>query len=249
ALLAGTLMNYVGIAVTLAIASCINLLCSLLFLKILSINKSQKNPSVQFNFKLFSNYISDIKQGFFYIFSNKLILYSSLAASLIFPFMQALNVLIAPFNYRLLNGNDLTLGIVDSAIGLGSLISVSFCVLTPFKKVPLLLVASGLILIVLTVIFPMSNNYLIAFANYALIGIFMGNIKVMSKSLVYEYIETFYVGRTMTAISMLGLILAIIYSMFIGLIGEENISFAYYALATTLLIPIIFTILGHRKLI
>lgn len=67
---------------------------------------------------------------------------------------------------------------------------------------------------------------------------------MLSKSLVYKYVDQLFVGRVMTLISMLGLILGIVASIAIGYLGERNIVQAYYAVGICLAIPIVLTALG-----
>ncbi len=75
-----------------------------------------------------------------------------------------------------------------------------------------------------TILFSLSNTYPVAFVIYILIGFFVGNVKVLSKSLVYKYTHDHFIGRIMTTISMLSLALGIIVSLVIGYIGEKNIN-------------------------
>lgn len=56
---------------------------------------------------------------------------------------------------------------------------------------------------------------------YIIIGFFIGNVKVLSKSLVYKYVHESFIGRIMTLISMFGLTLGIVISFIIGYIGEK----------------------------
>lgn len=248
AVIAGILMEYVGTTETLLIASLTYLIGALLFVKISKVYKIVKDHNVINKFSL-KGYMKDIRQGWNYLYQNKTVFYFSLAACIVGPFFSAINILIAPFNYRILSGNEFTLGIIDSAAGIGSLISAGFClILSRKKEVPFYLVISLIFLGTSTLLFSFSNHYFIAFLLYMLLGVFIGNVKVLSKSLVYKYVEQSYVGRTMSTISMLSLSLAIMTSLVVGYLGEKDIRLAYYLIAFSLLCPIILTILGYRSI-
>lgn len=247
ALLSGTLMNYVGINITLVISGIINLSLGLIFMKIIDLYDFQKPVSKEDKITKINSHFISIKQGFYYIISHKSILYFSLVASVAYPFLQAINVLIVPFNYRMINGNEFSLGVIDSAAGIGGLVSVGLSIFI-FKKqnASLYLILSMFLLAVSTLSLIASNSILIAFANYILIGFFAGNFKVLSKSIIYEYVDSLYTGRIMTTISMLSLFLAVIYTLCLGFLGDKDITLAYYTLTVTLVAPMVLAVLGRR---
>ncbi|MDA2051654.1 MFS transporter [Bacillus cereus] len=247
AVIAGVLLKYLGVNITLLITSFVYLVGAFLYFKLLR-NYVVKNQNIHEGNGV-SAYLKDIKNGWFYFIRNKGLLYIGLSACVVTPFFSAINILIAPFNFKILNGSEFTLGIIDSAAGIGSFISVAFCLWLANKKgTAYCLMLSFLLLGAFTVLFSTSTYYLIAFVLYIVIGFFIGNVKVLSKSLIYKYVHESFVGRIMTLISMLGLALGIIVSIIIGYIGEKNILHAYYIVGVLLIIPVILTVLGMYEL-
>lgn len=247
AVIAGVLLKYLGVNITLLITSFVYLVGAFLYFKLLR-NYVVKNQNIHEGNGV-SAYLKDIKNGWFYFIRNKGLLYIGLSACVVTPFFSAINILIAPFNFKILNGSEFTLGIIDSAAGIGSFISVAFCLWLANKKgTAYCLMLSFLLLGAFTVLFSTSTYYLIAFVLYIVIGFFIGNVKVLSKSLIYKYVHESFVGRIMTLISMLGLALGIIVSIIIGYIGEKNILHAYYIVGVLLIIPVILTALGMYEL-
>ncbi|PFE92817.1 MFS transporter [Bacillus thuringiensis] len=247
AVIAGILLKYLGANITLLITSFVYLLGAFLYFKLLRNYEIKKQDNHEGNGV--RAYLKDIKNGWSYFSKNKALLYIGLSACIVTPFFSAINILIAPFNFKILNGSEFTLGIIDSAAGIGSFISVAFCLWLADKKgLPYYLMLSFLLLGAFTVLFSTSTYYLIAFGLYIVIGFFIGNIKVLSKSLIYKYVHESFVGRIMTLISMLGLALGIIVAIIIGYIGEKNILHAYYIVGMLLIIPVILTALGMYEL-
>ncbi|PEC12814.1 MFS transporter [Bacillus toyonensis] len=247
AVIAGILLKYLGVNITLLITSFVYLLGAFLYFKLLRNYEVKKQNNHAGN--EVRTYLKDIKDGWFYFSKNKGLLYIGLSACIVTPFFSAINILIAPFNFKILNGSEFTLGIIDSAAGIGSFISVAFCLWLANKKgTPYYLMLSFLLLGAFTVLFSTSTYYFIAFGLYIVIGFFIGNVKVLSKSLIYKYVHESFVGRIMTLISMLGLALGIIVSIIIGYIGEKNILHAYYIVGMLLIIPVILTALGVYEL-
>ncbi|MGX4608049.1 MFS transporter [Priestia sp. JNUCC 25] len=241
AILAGLLLKYFGINMTLLLTSFVYLIGALLYLKLLRVYSEENHISK--GEESYKAYFNEIKVGWKYFSQNKGLLCIGIVACVATPFFSAINILIAPFNSNILKGNEFTLGLIDSAAGVGSFISVAFCLWIATRKGDAYyLILSFFMLGGITVLFSMSTHYLNAFFLYIVIGFFIGNVKVLSKSLVYKYVESMFVGRVMTLISMLGLILGIATSITIGYIGEYSIRQAYYIIGITLLIPILLTI-------
>lgn len=247
AVLAGILLKYLGVNITLLMTSFVYMIGAFLYFKLLR-NYEVKEQNYQENNGV-KAYLRDIKNGWFYFSKNKGLLYIGLSACIATPFFSAINILIAPFNFKILNGSEFTLGVIDSAAGIGSFISVAFCLWLANKKgTSYYLILSFLLLGAFTVLFSTSTYYLIAFILYVVIGFFIGNVKVLSKSLVYKYVHESFIGRIITLISMLGLVLGIVVSIIIGYIGERNILHAYYIVGLLLVIPVILTALGVYEL-
>jgi MFS transporter, DHA3 family, macrolide efflux protein len=243
AVLSGLLLKYLGVNITLLLTSFVYIVGAILYLNLLkSYPKEKQIPKKSESYK---DYFNEIKMGWGYFSKNKGLLCIGIAACVATPFFSAINILISPFNSTILNGNEFTLGLIDSAAGIGSFISVAFCLWLSAKKGSMYyLMLSFFMLGGFTILFSMSTHYLNAFVLYIMIGFFVGNVKVLSKSLVYKYAESVFIGRVMTLISMLGLIIGIATSITIGYIGERNIINAYYVVGIALIVPIILTIFG-----
>lgn len=247
ALLAGTLLKYAGTTVTLLVAALTYAIGALLFWRISEVYRKPVAEEATLEGGGVKEYMGDIRQGFRYLLHNKKIFWFSLAACLVAPFFTAINILIAPFNYQVLNGNEMTLGAIDSAAGIGSLISVAFCVyIAKSRGISMYLIFSIILLSASTWLFSLTEGFWTAFAMYLLIGLFIGNMKVLSKSLIYQHVEPSFVGRTMTSISMLSLSLAIVSSLVVGYLGERSLTLSYLVVALTLVIGILFVLLGVR---
>ncbi|MFK4011496.1 MULTISPECIES: MFS transporter [Bacillus cereus group] len=247
AIIAGSLLKHVGTSVTLIVAGSVYLIGAFIYMRMLHLYSVRQKDT--FETTSVKEYLLDIKQGWIYFGKNKGLFYIALTACIATPFFSAINILIAPFNYEILNGNELTLGVIDSAAGIGSFISVGLCLwLAKKKETPYYLMLSFVLLGSFTILFSLSNTYPVAFVIYILIGFFVGNVKVLSKSLVYKYTHDHFIGRIMTTISMLSLALGIIVSLVIGYIGEKNIINAYCMVGIFLIIPVILTGLGVYEL-
>lgn len=252
-LLAGILIQFTGPVVTLLVASATYLIGALLYLGIVSIYRPAASPvsSSEQPFKKLGLrfFLHDIKQGFGYLLKNKGVLYLSLGACISFPFFSGINILIGPFNYEVLRGDEFTLGLVSSGAGIGSLLSAGVCLwLSKKKGIPGYLIASLILLGLSVLLFSWTTQYWLAFLLYIVLGLFIGNVKVLSKTLVYQHVETAYIGRTMTTINMISLGSATLFSLLIGYIGERDLTSAYLAILALLVLPILFTLAGRAHL-
>lgn len=248
-LLAGILIQFTGPTITLIVASSTYLIGALLYLGIFAIYKpvaapaaTAGQPTKKLGLRFFLN---DIKEGWGYLLQHKGVLYLSLGACISFPFFSGVNILVGPFNFEVLKGDEFTLGLVSSGAGIGSLLSAGVCLwLSKKKGIPGYLVASLVLLAVSVLLFSMQTHYVLAFIMYIVLGLFVGNVKVLSKTLVYQHVETAYIGRTMTTINMISLGSATLFSLLIGYIGEKDVTNAYLAIIALLVLPIIFTLAG-----
>lgn len=247
ALLAGALMKYVGMAETFLVAGLTYVIGGGLFLLIHRVYtaglEQKEEPKPQWNT---GQYVRDMREGFAYMAGNKKVFWFGLCACMFFPFVMGVNVLLAPYVYDIIQGDEFTIGMLDSGAGIGSLISAFICLsLAKRKELPMYLLLSILLLAVSTVVFSYSSGFMMAFLLYILIGIFMGNLKVLSKSLVFQYVEQSYVGRTMTTISMLSLTLAICASLGIGYLGQIDLVTAYQVLTVSLGVGVFCVLFGR----
>lgn len=249
-LIAGILIQFVGLGATLIISSATYLIGALLYMGITSVYTpavKTDEPQKAFTAK---HFLTDIKQGWGYLLRHKSVFYLSLGACIAFPFFSGINILIGPFNFEVLQGDEFTLGLVSSGAGIGSLLSAGVCLwLSKKKGIPGYLIASILLLCMSVFLFSQMSHYILAFVMYIAIGLFIGNVKVLTKTLVYQTVETAYVGRTMTTINMLSLGSATAFAFLIGYLGEKDVSNAYLAIIALLILPILFTLAGqyHMK--
>jgi MFS transporter, DHA3 family, macrolide efflux protein len=243
-LVAGTLLTYFGAPETLLCATMAYLTSSIILSR-LRRSSRVRAPVAQAPTE---GWLREIQEGWRYIQGRSSLRYVSLAASLSLPIMQALNILIAPFNESLLHGNPMTLGIIDAAIGLGGILSATVCVgLAQRQQLGGTTLAALVLLMISLTAFVSSRSTVLAVVTYTAVGTFVGMFKVLSKSIVYRNVETAFVGRTMTSISMISLIISIPVALLIGHVAERSIPGAYFMLIGFTLAPITLVALSQRK--
>ncbi|HSK38941.1 MAG TPA: MFS transporter [Arenibaculum sp.] len=185
-----------------------------------------------------SSFFGDLKEGFAQFGRNRATLVYALAGGLVLPAYQALNVLVAPLVFDLLEGNEFELGLVDSAAAVGSIIAAAVCV--TFEKrlrmVGLPLVLSLLFGAASVALLPNSGTVPVAFVAYVLVGIFIGNVRVLSRAKLYEVVDSAVIGRVMSTISAAALAAAVLFSLAAGMLGGLGLHVAYYALTGVLLL-------------
>ncbi|HYK71720.1 MAG TPA: MFS transporter [Pseudoneobacillus sp.] len=242
ALIAGMLIDLLGSFMTIFIASFTYVIAGFLFLLIKNSNNSVTNHPKS------KGYLSEFQAGWQYLWSNKKALSFVLITSSVLPFFYAINALIAPFNYKILDGTGLSLGWIDSGAGIGSLLSAVLCTFISNKRTQTtILLSSILLLSITTFLFSLSINLFMAFMMYVFIGIFIGNIKVLSRIFVFENINQKYVGRVMTTVSLFSLSFSIAVSLGVSFIAERSIKLSYLIVAIGLALPLLFFIMGMKK--
>lgn len=245
-LVAGTLLAYFGAPETLLCAA-IAYFASFVVLRILRRSSHERPPVAQAPTE---GWLREIQEGWRYLQGQRSLRYASLAASLSLPIMQGLNILIAPFNESLLHGNAMTLGIIDAAVGFGGILSAAACAALAQRRELGSWTLTALVLLMLSLAAFVSTRSMIpAVLAYAAVGTFVGMFKVLSKSIVYRSVESAYVGRTMTSISMVSLIISIPVALLIGYAGERSIPGAYFMLIAFVLAPMGFVALSQRKVV
>lgn len=193
-------------------------------------------------------YSDEIIAGWRYIRQRPTLLLLSIAATMSLPVMQALNILIGPFNTDRLGGDELTLGLIDAAIGLGGIVSaIATMALAQRARLGSALVVSLVLLAGSLLWFLASGAVTHAMLAYGAVGTFLGMFKVLSKSLIYSHVDSEFTGRTMTAISMVSLLLAIGISFVIGQVGEHSLEHAYLLLIGLLAIPTLAILLAMPR--
>lgn len=245
-LVAGTLLTYFGAPEALLCAAMAYLASSSILWRLRRSTRARA-PSAQAPTE---GWLREIQEGWRYVQGRSSLRYAALAASLSLPIMQALNILIAPFNEALLHGNPMTLGIIDAAIGLGGILSATVCVgLAQRPQLGGMTLAALVLLMGSLTAFVSSRSTVLAVLTYTAVGTFAGMFKVLSKSIVYRNVEAAFVGRTMTSISMVSLIISIPISLLIGHVGERSIPGAYFMLIGFMLAPITLVALSQRKVL
>ncbi|WP_442598629.1 MFS transporter [Neobacillus sp. D3-1R] len=244
AVLAGWIIDAYGVHESVLLASLTYLIGAVLFL---AIKIPQKTTRGMENQSSRHQYLSDFKDGWRYLFKNKQAFYFVLTTSMTLPYFYAINALIAPYNYQILEGNGVSLGIIDSGAGIGSFISAVICTLLIKRKNLLgFLISSIVFLGLFTTLFSLVGQFSLAFIFYVLIGFFVGNVKVLSRSFVFNLVDQEYIGRIMGAISLLSLSFTIILSLLVSLIAEYSIGYSYLCVTIFLLIPLFLTGIGGR---
>lgn len=245
-LVAGTLLTYIGDPETLLCAAIAYLASSTILWRLRRSSRARA-PAAQAPTE---GWLREIQEGWRYIRGRSSLCYASLAASLSLPIMQALNILIAPFNEALLHGNPMTLGIIDAAVGLGGILSAAVCTgLAQRQQLGGMTLTALVLLMISLTAFVSSRSTVPAVVTYTAVGTFVGVFKVLSKSIVYRNVETAFVGRTMTSISMVSLIISIPVALLIGYVAERSIPGAYFMLIGFVLAPITLVALSQRKVL
>lgn len=247
AVLAGVMMDYIGSYQTLALAAVIDVVSGFIFTTIIL----NSNPSIhrndQVRLNLYENtkvYLNDIHDGWMYIMKDyRLVLLVIIAASA-HPFYQAINTLVAPFNFSILKGTSSSLGLIETGAGVGSLAASAICVIrfgqTTIQKIMLI---SQICLVFSVLIFSWSNTIITATFMYVLIGVFSSNMKILSKSFILEIIHQKYSGRVMSTISLIGLSIGVMVSLIIGGVADHDLLIAYGYTAIFVFFPITATLL------
>jgi MFS transporter, DHA3 family, macrolide efflux protein len=242
ALLAGILIKWVGIDGTIFIAALTYIPASLLYGKLtIKTDRNKKIPLTK------QKYQEDLKEGWSYLFQNKQVLYYGIIASMVLPFYYGINTLLAPFTTQVLKGNSFDLGLIDSGAGIGSLLSAFFTAQLRRKRTSLALWISIISSVFVTIVFSLSRQVLPAFLIYVLIGIFMGNVKILSRTLIFQLTDEPYIGRVMSAISLLSLLNAIFSALLTAYIGSMSLFYAYIFIAVFFIIPCVFVILANNQ--
>jgi len=233
---AGVLLKYLGVSVTMAAAGSAELLSFYLFTRFVHLPRTSAVSSVIGKSGV-RKFFSDIQEGWTYIFSDRRLLLLSLAATAVLPFVMSINTLMAPLAYHVLQGGQLELGTLESLWGVGTLLSGILCAHLAGRLYPRpFYIASLLCLIVLT---SFIGEATFTIGILAAVAFFYGNMKILSRSVLFEVVESQYIGRVMTSISMVSLGLSILCSWLFGYLAQGNIDTAYLVLGAAVLLPAI----------
>ncbi|WP_066304253.1 MFS transporter [Bacillus sp. FJAT-29814] len=246
AVIAGIVIDWIGVEFSILISGMTYLPAAIFFLLIKrpQIPLTVEQESHPFSLKKYTNVFWE---GWTYFLQNKKAKFFILTTSVTLPYFYGINVLIAPFNHHVLNGTGTTLGLIDSGAGIGSLLSAMICTFLAAKmNSQKYLFASIILLGVSTVLFSLTNSVLVAFFTYIIIGFFIGNVKVLSRTLVFDFVEEKFIGRVMTTVSLLSLAQAIIMSLLVSYLADKSILFSYITISFLLIFPLLYTIMGIK---
>ncbi|MGG3564361.1 MFS transporter [Neobacillus rhizosphaerae] len=246
AIIAGILMDKLGTTEAILTASLVYILAGFLFVGINT--KGDKEASKIEGKPTLKQYRAELVQGWNYIFQNKKVLYFALATSMVLPFFYSINTLIAPFNYQALKGDGISLGIIDSGAGIGSLISAILCTFwVRNHAIPRVVLAAISLTALSTVLFSLTTSVPFAFIMYLMMGMFIGMVKVLTRLLLFEEVEEKLVGRVMTSVSFVSLAVSIMMSLLIAFIGEVCLTYGYLVISMGLIIPFALTWKGCKS--
>ncbi len=183
-----------------------------------------------------AGYLADLAAGFRYVASDRSILVYGFVAALVLPTYQVMNVLIAPQVFNTLHGSSFDLGLVDAAAGIGAIVSAAAVVVVAKRltSVRTTLAVSILVLAGSLLAFAHAPSVALGFSAYFVVGVFIGNMRVLVRALLYERVDPDYTGRTMSAISTVGLTVAIAFALGAGALARTSLLPAYYGLAGVL---------------
>ncbi|MCM3766125.1 MFS transporter [Neobacillus niacini] len=245
AVIAGIVIDWIGMEFSILLSGMSYLPAAIFFLLIKRPNPlTGEQESHPFSLK---KYTTDFWEGWTYFLQNKKAKFFVLTTSVTLPYFYGINALIAPFNHHVLNGTGTTLGLIDSGAGIGSLLSAMICTFLAAKmNSQKNLLFSILLLGVSTVFFSLTKSVLLAFFTYIIIGFFIGNVKVLSRTLVFDFVEEKFIGRVMTTVSLLSLAQAIIISLLVSYLADKSILFSYLTISFLLIFPLLYTIMGIK---
>lgn len=233
AIATGALAQWLGVSITMICIASILALSLALILRLRALM-----PSTNEMIRLTKPATRNSPKATFRFISDKQLMPLILIASCVIPFYQALNVLIAPFVLHSLRGNALTLGAVDSAAGIGALITsfVWYRLQSDERLSRLLLTLCIPALAGAVVFFASSSSVILAVLAYTLVGGIGSSIRVLSRTLIYDRLEEQKVAGVFVLITVLTLGLGIVAGLGVGLAGTNSIGFAYFVIASFLLI-------------
>ncbi len=248
-ILAGLLMEWAGPASSFFTAAGMSALSALLFIQ-LPLRSAAAAAGGDSGFKgALRRYTAEFKDGWRYIGSHRWILAMVIAAAAFHPLVQALNTLIVPFISTSLKTGPFSIGILEGACGAGSALSAAICVwLVKANLGKRGLQLSEFLLLASVGFFASTASLVTASLGYLAVGIFLGNLKILSRSLVLQAVQAEFAGRVMSIVSFIGLALGILMGMAAGWIADHDLTLAYGFIALFLLIPLAATSVGEVRL-
>lgn len=240
--LAGLLTEWAGLASAFFVAAGMSVLGALVFLQISPRNVVTAAPGVGVHSGLkgaLDNYAMEFKAGWRYLASHHALLAMVIVAAAVHPFVQALNTLIIPFVSTGLKTGPLSIGILEGACGVGSALSAALCVWLARANLGRKgLLLSEFLLVASVGLFASATSLVAASLGYFAVGVFLGNMRILSRSLVLQAVQAELAGRIMSIVSFMGLAAGILIGMAAGWIADHNLYLAYGFIASFLLMPL-----------
>lgn len=240
--LAGILMEWAGLASAFFVAAGMCALGALILLQLPLRSAVTAGPAAggHSGFKgALHSYAMEFKAGWRYLASHRELLAMVIVAAAAHPFVQALNTLIIPFVSTSLKTGPLSVGILEGACGVGSALSAALCVgLARANLGRRGLLVSEVLLIASVGFFASAASLLVASLGYLAVGIFLGNMRILSRSLVLQAVQAELAGRVMSIVSFMGLAAGVLIGMAAGWIADHDLYLAYGFIASFLLMPL-----------
>ncbi len=246
ALVTGVLAARAGLSWTIAVIALLLALCLAALVKLAAVVRAEA-PALSGESN--ASHLRELRDGFAYLARHREVLALGVVGACVPPFFQAVNVLIAPFTFGVLHGSPITLGAIDSAAGIGSFAAAGLCLLAPRddRRRYLYLIAAVVLLALCVLLFAAARSAPAAFVCYAALGVWIGTVKILSKSLLYDTVDERYVGRVVSTLATLSLLLGIVVSLGVGIIANRDLALAYRGLAGALALPLAFALLAFRQ--
>lgn len=242
---AGLLMEWAGLFSAFCAAAAMSALSALIFLRLPRQSARAAAPSEKPGLSAaLSRYAAEFKDGWRYVLSQRGLLAMVVAAASIHPTVQALNTLIIPFVSTNLRTGPLAVGILEGACGAGSALSAMLCVWIAKANLSRKGLLLSLFLMAVSVsFFASSASLVMAGAGYLLVGVFLGNMRVLARALVIQLVQGELAGRVMSIVSFLGLALGILVGVLAGVVADRSLTLAYGLVVAFLLLPLVATAL------
>jgi DHA3 family macrolide efflux protein-like MFS transporter len=248
---AGLLMEWLGLASAFFVAAGMSALGALLFTRLSPRLAMTATPSAEGLSGLqgaLHSYAVEFKAGWRYTATHRRLLALVIVAASVHPLVQGLNTLIVPFVSASLKTGPFVIGLLEGALGVGSAISAALCVwLMGANLGEKGLLLSKILLVASVGLFASATSLVMASLGYLAIGLFLVNVKVLSRSLVLQIVQAELAGRVMSIVSFIGLALGILIGLAAGFIADYDLSLAYGFIALFLLLPLAASAMGMAQ--
>ncbi|URZ87106.1 MFS transporter [Floricoccus penangensis] len=201
-------------------------------------------------FSLF-NLVSDIKEGFIYVYSRKKIFYL-IALSSLCNFLFAGYNLIIPFTNKMFSASNVNVYgtiLTAEAVGgiAGALLSSFFNKKLSEKKIIAFITANGLLLALLGIVFKYFQSIPVIFIIVAIFSFCLSNFNIQFFSKIQSEVDTEYLGRVFSIIFTVAVLFmpigSLVFSAFLKANNPNNFIFLGIVM---IIISIIFIFLIDR---